>query len=226
MNLSLSLTGPSRPPLAGGRPGRVVLFLHGYGADGRDLLELGALWAPSMPDALFLAPNAPFPCEASPYGFQWFGFEGRDDASRYAGVLAAASILDAFIDETLARHGLGPDRLALVGFSQGTMMALHVAPRRAEALAGIVGFSGALVAPERLSHEGRSRPPVLLVHGTADPVVPYAALGLAKSALAAAGIAVTAESRPGLPHAIDEPGLTLALRFLRDRFAGVGAAIA
>ncbi len=219
MPLSMSLAGPSRPPASGGAPDSLVVLLHGYGADGDDLLGLGAQWSQLLPGARFVAPNAPFPCEASPFGFQWFGFENRDEAMLLAGTEAAAALLDAFLDEELARHGLGPDRLALVGFSQGTMMALHVAPRRPDAVAAVVGYSGALIAPERLGAAVRARPPVLLVHGDADPVVPFPAMLAARTALAAAGLATRAETRPGLPHAIDQAGLVMGGRFVAEALA-------
>jgi len=222
MTQPLSLSARGFGPADGDQPDSLVVFLHGYGADGNDLLGLAPEWAGGLPRTMFVSPNAPFPCEASPLGYQWFGFENRDAETLLAGACAAATMLDAFLDDLLKAHGLPANRLALVGFSQGTMMALHVAPRRAEALAGIVGYSGALLAPERLAGEGRSRPPVLLIHGDADPVVPYGALAAAAAGLAAAGIPVTAETRPGLPHAIDPVGLALGLRFLR-RVLAAGA---
>ncbi len=213
----MSLSGPAHPAAAG-RPDRLVVLLHGYGADGRDLLGLAPHWGRLMPRAEFVAPNAPYPCEASPFGRQWFGFVDRDEATLFAGAEAAAGLVDAFIDEETARLGLAPGRVALVGFSQGAIMALHVALRRERPVAAVVGYSGALLAPERLAADIRSRPPVLLVHGDADPVVPYAALAAARSALAAQGVKVLAETRPGLAHAIDEAGLALGGKFLAAAF--------
>ena len=145
------LSGPSRPPASGGKPSRLVILLHGLGADGNDLIGLAPYWAPMLPEAEFLSPNAPFPCDMAPYGYQWFSSQDRNPAAVLAGVRAAAPILDAFIDEALAARGLGDGDLALVGFSQGTMMSLFVGLRRAQPAAGIVGFSGRLLAPELLS---------------------------------------------------------------------------
>jgi len=215
----IDLSGPSFGPAAGGRPRQLVMLLHGYGADGNDLLGLAPHWAPRLPNALFISPHAPFPCEAAPFGRQWFGFEGRDDSMILAEAQTAAALLDSYIDAELARRDLTEAQLALVGFSQGTMMALHVAPRRAHALAGVVGYSGALVAPHLLAADIRSRPPVLLVHGNADPVVPYASLAVAQRALHAAGIDVETVTRPGLAHGIDEEGLAHGGAFLAAALA-------
>ncbi|MFZ5792611.1 MAG: alpha/beta hydrolase [Pseudomonadota bacterium] len=213
------LDGPSVGPAAQGSPQQLVVLLHGYGADGNDLIELAPHWSDILPQAAFFSPHAPFPCEAAPFGRQWFGFEGRDEKTLFAGAEAAGAILDKFLDLALAEFGLPASKLALVGFSQGTMMALHVALRRSHAVAGIVGYSGALIAPERLAEELRSRPPVLLVHGDADPVVPFPAMAAAAQTLTALGVPVETERRPGLPHAIDPTGLAKGGRFLVEAFA-------
>src|SRR5215472_3366546 len=184
--MMLKLSGPSRPPASGGKPGRLVILLHGLGADGNDLIGLAPYWAPLLPNAEFVSPNAPFPCDMAPYGYQWFSAQDRSPPAVLAGVRAAAPMLDGFIDEALAERGLGAADLALVGFSQGTMMSLFVGLRRRQQLAGIVGFSGRLLAPELLADELCSRPPILLVHGTEDPLVPYSSLSAAESALKAA----------------------------------------
>lgn len=214
----MELSGPSFGPVGADRPARLVILLHGYGADGDDLLGLAPHWARVLPKTEFLAPHAPFPCEASPFGRQWFGFEGRDEAMILAETQTAAAILDAFIDAELARRGLGEEQLALVGFSQGTMMALHVAPRRTHPMAAVVGYSGSLIAPQILPREMKSKPRILLVHGNADPVVPYPALATAQEALQSLGIPVTAITRPGLAHGIDDVGLARAGEFLNAAF--------
>src|SRR5271165_6208655 len=177
------LSGPARPPASGGKPKQLVILLHGLGADGNDLIGLASYWAPLVPEAEFVSPNAPFPCDMAPYGFQWFSAQDRSPPAVLAGVRAAAPILDGFIDEALAERGLDDRDLALVGFSQGTMMSLYVGLRRARPAAGIVGFSGRLLAPELLAGELRSRPPVLLVHGTEDPLVSYDSMTAAQKAL-------------------------------------------
>ena len=156
----------------------------------------------------------------APYGYQWFSVQDRSPPMVLAGVQAAAPALDAFIDAELAAAGIGANRLALVGFSQGTMMSLYVAPRRAQPVAAVVGYSGRLIAPDLLAEEVRCRPPVLLVHGEADEVVPFASLGQARDGLAAAGLPVETLSCPGLGHGIDPAGLERGAAFLRDRLAG------
>lgn len=215
-----TLDGPRIAPLSGRPATSLVVFLHGYGADGNDLIDLGRLWAPVLPDTAFVSPHAPAPCAGAPYGRQWFPLASGDPHLLRQGVLSAAPVLDAFLDGELAGHGLADDRLALVGFSQGTMMALHVGPRRRNRIAGIVGYSGLLAGPEHLAAELRHRPPVLLVHGDADPVIPAVALDAAARVLGEAGFTVERQLRPRLQHGIDQDGLTLGADFLRRVLAG------
>lgn len=219
------LTGPMMPPASGGPPKQIVLLLHGLGSDGNDLIGLAPSWAPLLPDAVFVSPNAPFPCDMAPMGYQWFSLADRSLDSKLAGVRAAAPILDAFIDGLLQRFNLGADKLALVGFSQGTMMSLYVAPRRPRAVAGVVGYSGALVGADALAGETKSKPPVLLVHGTGDPVVPHQATEQAAIALKSAGLEVDVMLRPGLPHSIDEAGLRAGGAFLKRVLAPARAEV-
>lgn len=205
--MSTQLDGPRVAPAAGGAARQLVILLHGLGADGADLIDLAPLLGRTLPHAAFVAPNAPQPCDMAPYGFQWFSLQDRHPDRVEAGVRAAAPVLDAFIDAELAVHGLADDRLALLGFSQGCMMALHVGLRRANACAAILGYSGRLVAADALADEIVSRPPVLLCHGTADPVVPFDSLALAAAALRAVGVDVTTLDRPGLGHGLDQPAI-------------------
>ncbi|MEX2616921.1 MAG: alpha/beta fold hydrolase [Alphaproteobacteria bacterium] len=214
----MTLDGP-RHGAASGAARQLVILLHGLGADGNDLIGLAPHWAEILPDAEFAAPDAPFPCDMSPMGYQWFSVQDRSPAAMLAGVQAAAGSLNAFIDSELERTGLTADRLALVGFSQGTMMSLYVAPRRAEKIAGVVGYSGRLVAPERLAGEAVSRPPILLVHGDADEVVPFESMAMAEQGLSAADFTVTTLARPRLGHGIDMAGLQHGGAFLKAAFA-------
>lgn len=213
-----TLSGPVLPAKSGKR-GAVVAFLHGFGADGNDLIGLGQVLADHLPDVEFRSPNAPEPCSINPMGRQWFPIprmDGSTEAQRAASLTRSVGLLDAWLDGVLAETGLTPDRLALVGFSQGTMMSLHVAPRRAAPVAGVVGFSGMLLAPERLPAEIKSKPPVLLIHGDADDVVPFDSMETARAGLAAAGIAVRTHTSPRTPHSIAPDGLGAALGFLKS----------
>lgn len=208
------------PARQGGPPAQLVVLLHGVGADGHDLIGLAPALAGYLPRAAFVAPDAPFACDLAPFGRQWFSLQDRRPAALLPGLDVAAAALDAFLDERLAAAGLDDRRLALVGFSQGAMLALHAAPRRARSPAAVVGIAGALVGGERLATEARHRPPVLLVHGTADDVVPFAAMPAAVAALEGAGIPVQWLQRQGLGHAIDPEGIDACGSFLRAAFAG------
>ena len=212
--MNITLSGPSHPPHAGGKAKRLVILLHGLGADGNDLIGLAPYWAPTLPDAEFLSPNAPFPCDMAPYGYQWLSARDPSPEARLAGARAAAGILDAFITDELAKRELSDGDLALVGFSQGCMMSLFVGPRREKPLAGIIGFSGRLIAPEILEAEIRSRPPVLLAHGTDDPMVPFDSMPQAEAALRAAGVSVETLTCPGIGHSIDSSALQAGGHFL------------
>ena len=210
----------ARKGAARGRAKAAVVFVHGYGADGRDLLGLADPLAPHLPDVAFFAPDAPEPCALNPMGYQWFPIpwlDGSAPEAAEAGLIRASADLNAFLDDLLATEGLAPEALALVGFSQGTMMSLHIAPRRDAPLAAVVGFSGRLLAPESLNAEAVSKPPVLLIHGDADDVVPVSDLPKAADALVAAGFETYAHVSKGVGHGIAPDGLSLALGFLRER---------
>jgi phospholipase/carboxylesterase len=218
-----SLTGPSRPA-ASGAADSLVVFLHGYGADGADLIGLAEPLAPHLPNTRFLAPNAPQRCVNNPFGYQWFPIpwlDGTPEAVARGQARAAFAALDGWLDEVAAETP--PASTVLVGFSQGTMMALHVGLRRREPFAGIVGFSGRLLDPELLAGEIASRPPVLLVHGDEDPMVPFASLAEAERGLRAAGVEVATHVSRGVGHGIAPDGLGLALAFIRARLAAAGA---
>lgn len=196
-----------------------VIFLHGYGADGNDLLGLADPLAQHLPETAFFAPNAPEPCRNNPMGFQWFPIpwlDGSSEEEARSSMRRSVGMLDDYIDGVLAQEALTPDRLVLVGFSQGTMMALHVAPRRALAVAGVVGFSGRLLSPETLESEALVKPPVLLVHGDQDEMVPFEDMGLAGNALLGAGFTVYGHVMEGTGHGIAPDGLSVALAFIRD----------
>jgi phospholipase/carboxylesterase len=211
------LDGPRLLP-PHGKPQQLVVLLHGYGADGNDLIGLAPEWQPLLPDAEFVSPNAPFPCEAAPFGRQWFGFQGRDRAQVLDGVKKAAAILDQYLTELLAERQIDESKMALVGFSQGAMMSLYVSLRRAKPVAGVVAYSGRLFAAEALAVEMRSKPKILLIHGDADQVVEPASHPQALTALQAAGVAVEGMLRPGLGHGIDAEGLTRGGEFLKAAF--------
>ncbi len=214
------LSGPSFPPRSGAAPRQLVVLLHGWGADGNDLIGLAPHFARALPHAEFLSPHGPFPCDTG-FGRQWFSLADRAPARMLAGLRATAPAIDAFIDEALEERGLDDRALALVGFSQGTMAAIHVALRRERACAAVVGYSGALLGAEQLAEEIKSRPPVLLVHGHADEIVPVQAMSQARAVLQAHGVPVEAHERPGLGHGIDEFGLEAGARFLSRALAPV-----
>jgi phospholipase/carboxylesterase len=214
-----TLNGPRAAPASGGPVKSLVIFLHGYGSNGADLIDLAAYWAAVLPDTLFLAPDALQPCDGVPYGRQWWPLTSLTPAARAAGVRVSAPTLNAYIDAQLAACGLSDDKLALVGFSQGAMMALHVGPRRARTLAGVIGFSGMLADPDALAAEVVTKPPVLLVHGDRDEVLPVEALHQAEAQLNGLDFDVASHVSPGLGHSIDEAGLQRGARFLLRRLA-------
>jgi len=208
-----------RAGAATGTARRMVVFVHGYGADGADLLGLADPLAPHLPDTVFLSPDAPEPCTGNPYGRQWFPIpwlDGSSEVEAAIGLAAASDDLNVFLDTRLAAEGLGPEALALIGFSQGAMICLHIAPRRPTAMAGVVAISGRLLAPERLEAEAVVKPPVLLIHGDQDPVVPFADMGLAGKALGAAGFQTDGHVMRGTGHGIAPDGLSAALAFLTE----------
>jgi phospholipase/carboxylesterase len=214
------LDGPRLAPLSGSKPDALVILIHGYGSNGDDLISLAAVMQPSLPRATFVAPNAPSQISHMAAAYQWWPIETFSMDERAAGAAAAAPALDAFIDAELEKAGLASHRLLLVGFSQGTMMALHVGLRRPDPVAGIVGMSGMLIAPERLETDIRSRPPVLLIHGTVDDVVPFRSMELASAALTGVGVAVETHVSPGIGHSVGQDGLSAATAFARRVLPG------
>lgn len=198
----------------------VVVFLHGYGADGADLLGLADPLSPHLPGTVFYAPDAPERSINNPFGYQWFPIpwlDGSTEAQAKESMARSIDLMNAWLDKVLADEGLTADRMVVVGFSQGTMMALHVLPRRDQPVAGIIGFSGRLLVPELLATEAKVKPPVLLLHGDQDPMVPFQDMQLAGEALEKAGFDVHGHVMKGTGHGISPDGLSVALSFAKDR---------
>jgi phospholipase/carboxylesterase len=214
------IDGPRIPPASGGPAKDLVIFCHGFGADGNDLIGLAREWQHLLPDTAFVSPNAPEPCAGAPMGRQWFPITRLDPDDYWNGVRDAAPSLEEFVDHELASLGLTADRLALVGFSQGTMMSLHVGLRRTPPPAAILGYSGILAGPEALASELSGTPPILLIHGDQDEVIPVQALFQSANALGAAGLAVRWHVSNGIGHGIDPEGLAMGGAFIKDAFAG------
>jgi phospholipase/carboxylesterase len=215
----LLLDGPRLQPAAGGAARQLVVFLHGYGADGNDLIALGREWAKVLPHAAFVSPHAPEPCGMAPMGKQWFDLTFRDPGELNRGVTRAGPSLDVFLDAELKRHNLPSRALGLVGFSQGSMMALAVGLRRNPPPAAIVAYSGALATVEALPKDPGAAPAILLVHGDMDEVIPVDAMLIAREQLAHAGLAVEWHIAQGIGHGIDPEGLRLGGAFLKQAFA-------
>jgi len=217
-----TINGP-RIEAKSGKPKQLVVLLHGYGADGNDLIEIGRQWRALLPDAAFVAPHAPEPCAMSPMGRQWFALTMRDPDERWRGVVKARPVVDAFLDAELTKLGLTESQLALVGFSQGTMMALHIGLRRRRAPAAILGYSGVLVGSEHLAEAtardaGGAPPPILLAHGDQDQLIPFDALFDSAEALAKANIPCQWHLSLGVGHGIDNGGLTHGGLFIAKSF--------
>lgn len=212
--MTVFLDGPRMPPKRGGKPDSMVIFLHGYGSNGNDLISLAPELAEALPGTVFVSPNAIEPVAMAPGGYQWFPISNLDPHLMEHGVRSAAPSVDRFIDRELEKYGLTPDRLALVGFSQGTMMALHVGLRREQQIGAILGYSGVLVGGPSLKEQIRSKPPVLLIHGDRDPMIPIPAMFDSAESLAAADHGAQWHVSYGIPHSIGPDGIDLGREFL------------
>ncbi len=201
-------------PASGGDPKQIVLLLHGLGANGQDLIGLAPEFSDTLPDAMFISPDAPFPCDMAPMGYQWFSLQSRDPEDMLKGIKIAQPMLEEFISAILKEYNLPADKLALLGFSQGTMMSLYVGPRYKDKLAGIMGYSGALVWEDDVQVERLTKIPVELVHGDSDDVVPVTAYHHAREVLEKSGFSVSGTVVPGLSHGIDYTGIAAGKEFL------------
>ena len=211
------LSGPFKLPVTGNKPDIMVIFLHGVGADGHDLIDLADEFVDSLGNPVFLSPNAPFKYDLYPMGYQWFSLSDYNEDALYEGIQIALPILKAYIDENLEKYQLGYKDLVLIGFSQGTMMALHMAPRLNEACFAVIGFSGALVKAKILEQEMKSKPKIFLAHGSEDQVIPVSRHRLASRALKDMGLTVEDHVIEGLGHGISLESIELANEFLKNR---------
>lgn len=210
----MTLKTYTHPPKSGQKPKSMAILLHGLGANGMDLIGLARYWDRLLPDTVFISPDAPFPCDMAPVGYQWFSLQEWTPESILRGVEQAAPIIQDYIDSMLAKYELTDDKLALIGFSQGTMMSLYVGPRRKNKIAGVLGYSGALVGAESLGGASIQKIPVHLIHGDADGIVPVSAYHMASETLKSNGFEVSGGITRGLAHGIDEDGIESGAAFL------------
>jgi phospholipase/carboxylesterase len=207
----IKLNDYKQAPKSGDKPKQIIVLLHGYGSNGQDLISLTPYWAPAVPDAMFVSPDAPFPCEAG-MGQQWFSLMEYTSEKLLEGAQLAAPILDAYLDDLLMEYDLEAQNLVLAGFSQGTMMSLYNGTRRKNQIAGVLGYSGALIGAENLSKG--TKPPIHIIHGENDSVVPVSSYHDAVKSLTQNGFSVSGHTTPMLGHSIDEEGIESGKKFL------------
>ncbi|MDP2815532.1 MAG: hypothetical protein Q8O19_02505 [Rectinemataceae bacterium] len=216
----IELHGPEYPNASGGIPKQLIVFLHGLGADGNDLISLASDFAEVLPEAYFVSPHAPFPCDMAPSGYQWFSLRNWSLDSLRQGAAEAVPILERYIAHQLKKHSLTENDLAFVGFSQGTMTSLYYSlVYKQPSCRGVLGYSGAFVGDRLQDFSNSPAPKICLIHGTLDMVVPYQAMLQAKATLEAAATLLETHSRPGLGHGIDLEGIEIGKRFLQKLFA-------
>ncbi len=203
-------------PLSGGVPKKIVVLLHGYGSNGQDLISLAPYFQPAVPDAVFVSPDAPFPCEAG-FGFEWFSLEQRTPAKYLEGAQAAHPVLDGYLDQILNEYNLSNEDMALVGFSQGTMVSLYTGLRRVSPIAGVLGYSGALIGADSVPNDGK-KPAIYLIHGEIDSVVPVEAYHQARAELGKKGYPLSGHTSAHLEHSIDGEGIESGSKFLSEIF--------
>jgi phospholipase/carboxylesterase len=213
-----TLSGPEFGPASGSNPKQLVILCHGLGADGNDLIGLAPHYAKVLPNAKFVSPNAPFQCDMSSFGYQWFSLQERSEEAMLAGAQKAQPILDAFIDQQLAKYKLTERNLALVGFSQGTMVSIFTVPRRKKPVAGVVAYSGRLIGKDLMTQEIRCKPPMVMINGDQDELVPVTLQPAAVNTLRDLGVNIEGHIRPGLGHSIDDVGIKIAQDFLSALF--------
>ncbi len=205
-----------------GNAKQLIVMMHGVGSNGRDLISLAPYLAQLVPDAHFISPDAPFPCDMVPEGYpdsyQWFSLQNRDPHIMLEGVKSVFPLVEEFIEVQSGRIGVPYNKVSLLGFSQGTMTSLHVAPRLKNSIAGVLGFSGALLWSDASKGEIRHKMPICLIHGEADDVVPVGAWDAAQNTLKDSGFEVSGHTTAGLTHSIDQAGIARGGSFLRDIF--------
>jgi phospholipase/carboxylesterase len=212
------ISGPVVAPRSGGVPKQLVVLLHGYGADGEDLIGLADPLSEALPHAMFAAPNAPARCAQNPFGYEGFPIAfDRMRESVGAGAPTARQVIVDYLSEQWKLTGLGPGDTFLVGFSQGAMIALHVGLSLSEPVLGIVSFSGALIPPGEYDNGSAPKLPVCLIHGEIDPVVDPILTQRAAESLNGHGYPVSVHVSPGLPHGISPDGLQFAAEFMLGR---------
>jgi phospholipase/carboxylesterase len=208
------LLGPEIPQRIGSNPKQLIVFLHGYGSDGHDLISLAHEFAEILPEAYFLSPNAPDRCEMSSFGYQWFSLYERTEEVLFEQISQVSPLLENYLYKQLQRFNLTEDKLVLIGFSQGTMMSLHVSLRLKKACKAVIGFSGALIGAKFLNEDNVVKPNILLVHGLQDDVVPVSASNIAKEVLEKLNVPVTLQTYSNLMHGINAEGIEVAKNFL------------
>ena len=205
-------------PTSGNPPKSLVVLLHGVGSNGQDLISLAPEWADALPDTVFVSPDAPFAFNMAPFpmpgAYQWFSLLDRDPSALLEGVKTVKPLLDSFLQKLLQNYKIAEENCALAGFSQGTMLSLYAGPRQEKPLAGILGYSGALLGGEHLNEDDTHRIPIHIIHGESDDVVPVMAWEAAKKSLEMKGFSVSGHTTPGLGHGIDEAGIESGREFL------------
>lgn len=211
------ISGPIIEPSSGNSPTQMIIFVHGYGADGNDLIGLANYFQSTLPEAIFLSPHAPEACSMNPSGYQWFDLTSTDPAVLWSKILVAADHLNEFIDSKLLEYNIAEENLALIGFSQGTMMSLHVSLRRKNTMAAVLGYSGRLIGADLLKDDLISKPSIYLIHGDQDPMVPYQESLTAEKVLKEYSIDIKTHISEHTQHSIAEDGLRIGVDFLTSK---------